>query len=202
MRCPKGALQHQRAIGGQSAADAVYLGDFQSFFRRYPGQYGRQTPGQHGLAAARRPIEQQIVETRRRYLQCSLGVILALDVCQVHGIGRAPVIVRGSAVRRDGRDSVLSPEVLYQSGEIGDGINFHAFQQSGFRGIHCRHICLGETLIPDDRNHGQDAGGVTKAAVQGQLSQVDRIFVWEIDLAGTDHHADGYRQVISRSFFF
>ena len=126
VRCPKGVLQHQRAIGGQSAADAVYLGDFQSFFRRYPGQYGQQTPGQHGLAAARRPIEQQIVETRRRYLQCSLGVILALDVCQVHGIGRAPVIVRGSAVRRDGRDSVLSPEVLYQSGEIGDGINFHA----------------------------------------------------------------------------
>ena len=94
----EGALEYQRTVSRQNAADAVNLGHFQGFFRRHTGQYGRQAPGQHGFAAARGPVEQQVVETGGGYLQRPFGVVLAFDVGQVHGLGRTPAIVWGVAV--------------------------------------------------------------------------------------------------------
>jgi hypothetical protein len=58
-------------------------GDFDRAMIVQRGQDARETPGQHRLASPRRPMKQDVVASRRRYLQRSFRHPLAPNVDEV-----------------------------------------------------------------------------------------------------------------------
>jgi len=88
----EGTLEDQWVLGGQHPVHAVDLGHFQRFLLGHAGQDGRQAPGQQGLAAAGRAVEDQVVEPGGGHFQGPFGVLLAPDVGQVHLVNAGRVI--------------------------------------------------------------------------------------------------------------
>ena len=196
------ALGNQRAVGGQVAADAVNLGDFQRFVGRQVGQDAGQGAGQQGFAGTGRAAEQDVVKAGGGHFQGPFGVILAADVGQVGAVRRLAVAVEIDAAVGEGRDGGFALQVRQQLGQGGYGIDAHAVHQGGFGGVHGGHIDHADALFPRHPDHRQDAGGVAQAAVQGQLAQEYGRLRGRQRLAGAEQDAGGDGQVVGRAGLF
>jgi hypothetical protein len=92
-------------------------------------------------------------------------------------------------------------------GELPDRMDRDVLHQRGFGGIDCRHEDGVEALAAGERDHGQDAVSVAKAAVQTELAEEQTAFrgartgggtEWG-DLFRCEQDSDGDRQVVGRA---
>ena len=179
---PEGTLHDQRRRLRQQPAHAVYLGHVEGLVVGEGGQYGRQGPGEQGLAAAGRAEHEQVVSACGGDLQGALRVLLAPYVGHVHparhaGSRALPGAVHGNGTHRvRGVDVALAPQVGDELGERRDRHDVDPGDQSGLLGVDGRHEDLPVPLAPGHRDHGQDAVGMSQAAVQGELAEEDRRF--------------------------
>ena len=69
------------------ARDAVDARDLERLLARERRQERGEAPREHRLAAARRPLQQQVVPTRGRDLQCAQRQLVSAHVGQVRRVG-------------------------------------------------------------------------------------------------------------------
>ena len=135
------------------------------------------------------------------HFQGALGVVLAADVGQVGIVGRIAVAVEVDAAVGEGFDGRLAVQMGQQLGQGRHGIDLHTLHQCGLGGVHGRHEYGADALLAGHPDHGQDAGGVAQAAVQGQLAEEDGRLHGRQRLAGAEQDADGDGQVVGRAGF-
>ena len=198
----KGAVGNQGAVGGQSAADAVNFGGVEGFLGGHAGQDGGQGAGQHRFAAARRPVEQDVMETGGGHFQGALGVFLAFDVGKVSAVGRFAVFRYGYPAVGGRSQGGFAEEMADQGGQGRHGNDPDALDQGGLGSVGGGNIDYGKALIPGYGDHGQDAVGVAQAAVEGKLAEEKGGFGRQVDLAGAEQDADGDGEVVGRAGFF
>ena len=76
MRGTERSLLEQGMIVRKQSGHRMDLGGLKGFFKGEIGQDGRQTPGQHGFAAAGRTAHQNIVRCGRSNFQRPLDMLL------------------------------------------------------------------------------------------------------------------------------
>ena len=80
MRRAEGALGQEADAGTQLSRDRVNGRRFNRFFERQWRKNAGESPGEHGLAAARRPNHQQVVSARCGHFERTPGEGLAVHV--------------------------------------------------------------------------------------------------------------------------
>jgi hypothetical protein len=83
VRRAKGTLPDNALPRREQSGHAVNLGHLKGFFKRKRRQHRAHALGQHGLAAARRPQEQQVMPARGRNFHGPLGMFLPFDVRKI-----------------------------------------------------------------------------------------------------------------------
>ena len=115
MRRAKRARPVQRAIARQLPEQASHLGDLDRFREFERRQDSRQAAGQHRLARARWPAQQQVVSSGGGHLQRTLGLFLSVHLAQVvlkSAFGR-----RGGEAGRRGGDWLGAKQVVHDRDE-------------------------------------------------------------------------------------
>jgi len=141
------------------------------------------------------------VATSRRHLQGPLDVLLTLDVGKVHcvrwGFGGAGLQV--VAIRLNGMQSL---EVGSERGQIRYRDDFQSVDQGCFRRIFRRYKGGANAALVSQGGHGEDAGGVANAAIEGELTDEEGILdPLRPNLLSSQEDAHGNGQVVGRALF-
>ena len=81
------------------------------------------------------------------------------------------------------------------------GIHRYSVHQGCLGCVDRRHVDRADALVPRDRNHRQDAGGVPQPAVQRQFAQEYRRVRGGWSLSGAEQYSHRNGQVIGRPGF-
>ena len=118
MRRTERRVADERMLGREQPGDRVDARDLERLIGAERGQQPREPAGEHRLAGAGRPGEQQVVPAGRSELERAPGALLAADVGEVgvdgrrdHAVGRRPVRLRFT----------LAAEIRGRLGEVADG---------------------------------------------------------------------------------
>ena len=138
VRRAKRPRAHQAARIFEHAGDAVDARGLDGFLERHRRQDGGNALGQHGLAGAGRPEENNVVAAGAGDFQRALGALLSANVAQVHrilrGFGeqRLPVDVHGL-------EGFRRIDQIHRLRQRFHGEHLHAFDHGGFAGVGFGH---------------------------------------------------------------
>ena len=130
------------------------LGDFQRLFEGQFGQDGGNSAGEHGLAAARRPHEQDIVSAGDRYFQRPSRHGLPLDEGEIAG-GSPPLGRRGKFGGGDGREREGAREMSDDLFEVGGGKRPDTADIPRLSGVGGGDDEIGKSVVPRGDEGGQ-----------------------------------------------
>ena len=124
----------QRLAARQQADDGMDLGGFQGFVEALGGEDGRQAPGQHGLAAARRADKQQVVIAGGSHLQGALDMLLAAHLGEIR-LRNGGLLEDFGDIHPAGRQLLGAVEKIHQLAQIADPVDRHTIHQCRFAGV-------------------------------------------------------------------
>ena len=186
MRCAKGASSDQGLAGFEQAHDAMDLGGFEGFIERERREDGGQAFGEHGLAGARGPDEQDIMRTGGGDFEGAFDRFLAFDFGEVEIVVGAvgEQITKIDAQRVDVGFAFKKRNGL---AEVADGDDLEALDGGGFGGVvggdQDAHFAIGLGAERD----GEHAFDGTHSAGQAEFTDHDEV----IELIGEELFAGG-----------
>ena len=156
VRCAERPARHEPPASLLDARDGVDARDLQSLGDREGRQDGRDAPGEHRLAGARRADHQEVVAARDRHLDCALGERLPLHVREIVELLARLEDLLGE-IRPHRLDAPLPVEVVDGLAERVDGDDAKALHDARLRGV----LEGNEHLLAPDalhlKSHRQDA---------------------------------------------
>ncbi len=169
MRRAKRAAGNQ-PLPVQQARHAVDGGHIQRLLEGERRQHRGYALGQHGLAAAGRADEQQVVCARRRDLDGPLGVLLPLHLGEVHVPVRA-ALPRGAPARGHCRNVRLPGQKGSRLAQRAHRVHRQSFHHGGLGGVVRRHQHAARPFGAGAHGHGQNARHGLQFAGQGKFAQ-------------------------------
>ena len=163
----EGAGLDEGVLRGEKPQDGVDLGDLQRLLVGERREDGGKALGQHALARARRPHQENVVVSRGGHLQGAFGLLLSLDVGEVRQRKRL-------AVRRPGRrggEGIRAGEVRRQGLDVRDAIDREPLGEGGLPGVFSGDENRFKPCFPGSQRHGQYAGHGAHLAFQAQLAE-------------------------------
>ena len=191
----EGPTGDQRLAARKQTDDGMDLGGFQGFVEALGGEDGRQAPGQHGLAAARRPDEQQVVIAGGSHFESTLDMLLAAhlgEICFRNG----GLLEDFGDIHPAGRQLLGAVEKIHQLAQVADAVDRHAVHQGRFAGVLLRQHQPGNRPLPGRGRQRQGAADGLDAAIQGQLAEKHQgRFMARLDDPGGGENAHRHGQV-------
>jgi site-specific DNA recombinase len=185
----------QRLVRGQNAGDRVDAGGGQRLFEGKVGKDGGDTPGEHGLAGARRTDHRQIVPPGGGHFDSALAVLLAAHVDKVNLVGGVLLEDRGD-VQIKRLQAVAPFEEFDRLLESGDAVDERTTGDGRFAGVLIGDDHAVGAVLVHAQSHGQHALDGSQTAGEGEFTEEDEVrdTGW-FELFGGDQDADGDRQI-------
>lgn len=193
MRGPEGTFGDDARLP-QRPRDRVNLRDFQRLLEGKLRQHGGNGAGEHGLTAARRPDEQNIVSARHRHFQRPPRDGLSLDESEVRGV-LLPRSRRRKFGRRYGREGREAREMVEHLLQGSGRIHRNAADIARLPLVALGHDKLRISVVAGGNERGQHARHGPQFAVQGELAQKHRPARIRLQSARGTENADGDGQI-------
>jgi len=198
MRAAEGPCADERIVRGQQAHHGVDHRDLERFLPRHVGQNGGQALGEHALAGARRPDEQDVVPACGRDLERAPGILLSLHVAEIWQRQflrfRLP-FGRGSKGR-------LPAEMRGQLLNAAHAVDRQPVRQRGLGGIFRRNIQLPDAKFPRGHRHGQHAAHRPELSLEADLAQERALPLRLTHRPGGNKNTQQNWQIIERTGLF
>ena len=193
MRRAEGPCAEQAGAGRQRAGDRVDGARLERLIEGQRRQDRRHAPGEHGLAAARRANQQQVVPSGRGNLERAAGETLTAHVGEVWLVARRRGTGRGTRQPVGGRRVVQHPHGF---GQGRDRPYAQPCDDSGFRRVRRRQQERRGALGARGHRDRKHAAGSLDRAVEGELPEQHHVFHGPaLDHARGGEHAQSNRQV-------
>ena len=203
MRGPKGALGDKRNIRRKESGYAVDARDLDRLGAREHRHDARETPGEHGLAGARRPAHEYVVSPGHGDLESTLDLILTHDVRQV-GVGGGCRAEERRQIGRRGGFAAAGRQTRDRLGERRRRKDLQTGHERRFGGVGGRQEQPAHSAPPQAFGQRQRAGHGAKTAVQAQFAhrrQGTATVAAVLDLSGREKKGERDGQVEGGAFF-
>ena len=186
----------QPLAAAQQPGNRVDGAGLQRFFVGQRRQDTGQPLGQHALAGARRPHQQQIVPACGGDLQRAARLALAAHIGHV---GPQPDAVFVIPIGLGGRQRFRAAQMQHHVLGAAGGVDGQPRRHGGFGGVFRRQEQFLHALLHGGQRHGKHAGHGAQRAVQPQFPQKSALRAGGGQLALGGQDADEYGQVIHRA---
>jgi hypothetical protein len=157
---------------GEKTRHTVYLGDFQSLFKIERREYAGHAPGKHGLTAAGRTNEKDIMRPGRCYLHSTLGTLLPLHVGEVEQ--KFLSVFRGR--RHGGLKLGMPHEKRYGLAQSMRRKHRKPFYDSGFAGIVRSYKQAARLFVAGQKSKRKYAGNRLESSIQRKFCRREPAF--------------------------